>query len=55
MAYLIAAYGVVWAGTLLYLLRLSWQERALEREIRRLQAHLSAPDQAQGPEEGGGG
>lgn len=40
MAYLVAAYGVVWAGTFLYLMRLARGERRLQQEIERLQACL---------------
>jgi len=50
MGYLAAAYGVVWAGTFLYLVYLSRRERALEREIKELQARLPASDQAQAAE-----
>lgn len=40
MGYLVAVYGVVWAGTFLYLLHLARREQALAREIHELRARL---------------
>ena len=41
MGYVAAAYGLVWAGTFLYLLHLARRERTLEREIKELRARLA--------------
>jgi CcmD family protein len=40
LPYLIAAYGVVWLGVLLYVTSLARRSRSLEREIDELRALL---------------
>jgi len=37
LPFLIAAYGVVWIGVLIYLVSLSRRSRNLEREVEELQ------------------
>ena len=40
LPFLIAAYGVVWIGVLLYVTSLARRSRNLEREIEELRDHV---------------
>lgn len=39
--YLFAAYGAIWILLALYLIRLGWRHRELERELKSLAAKLT--------------
>ena len=39
--YLFAAYGAIWILMALFLIRLGWRHRALERELKSLEARVA--------------
>ena len=41
--YLFAAYGVIWILLAMFLIRLGWRHRALERELKSLAARVTKP------------
>lgn len=49
MSTFLTAYGLVWFAVLGYVARLGVKQRQLERELERLQTHLSQTRQHAGP------